>query len=39
MSLRIINRTAAPEIAAHLREKGQSMTLFHGEGIAAAGQS
>ena len=33
MSLRIINRTAAPEIAAHLREKGQSVTLFHGEGL------
>jgi len=33
MRLRIINRTAAPEIAAHVREKGQSVTLFHGEGL------
>ena len=33
MSLRIINCIAAPEIAALLREKGQSVTLFPGEGL------
>ena len=33
MILRIITRTAGPEIAAHLREKGQPVTIFHGEGM------
>ncbi|WP_372679796.1 DUF2179 domain-containing protein [Desulfosarcina sp.] len=33
MILRIITRTAGPEIAAHLRERGQPVTIFHGEGM------
>ena len=31
--LRIITRTAGEEIAAYLREKGQPVTIFHGEGM------
>ena len=31
--LRIITRTAGKEIAAFLREKGQPVTIFHGEGM------
>ena len=31
--LKIITRTAGAEIAAHLREKGQPVTIFHGEGM------
>ena len=31
--LRIITRTAGTEIAAFLREKGQPVTIFHGEGM------
>ena len=30
--LRIITPSAGPAIAAHLREKGQPVTIFHGEG-------
>lgn len=31
--LRIITRTAGKEIATHLREKGQPVTVFNGEGM------
>ncbi|WP_319524476.1 DUF5698 domain-containing protein [uncultured Desulfosarcina sp.] len=31
--LRIITRTAGEEMAAHLREKGQPVTVFNGEGM------
>ena len=31
--LRIITRTAGSEIATHLRNKGQPVTIFHGEGM------
>jgi len=31
--LRIITRTAGSEIAAHLRSKGQPVTIFNGEGM------
>lgn len=31
--LRIITRTAGPEIATHLRQKGQPVTVFKGEGM------
>jgi uncharacterized protein YebE (UPF0316 family) len=31
--LRIITRTAGLEIARHLRDKGQPVTIFHGEGM------
>jgi uncharacterized protein YebE (UPF0316 family) len=31
--LRIITRTSGSEIAAFLREKGQPVTIFHGEGM------
>ncbi|MGA6924443.1 MAG: DUF5698 domain-containing protein [Desulfosarcina sp.] len=33
MILRIITRDAGPEIAAQLRQKGQPVTVFHGEGM------
>lgn len=33
MILRIITRRAGVEIAAHLREKGQPVTIFQGEGM------
>jgi uncharacterized protein YebE (UPF0316 family) len=31
--LRVITRTAGSEIATHLRNKGQPVTIFHGEGM------
>ena len=33
MILRIITRTAGAEIAAHLRDRGQPVTIFRGEGM------
>jgi uncharacterized protein YebE (UPF0316 family) len=33
MILRIITRNAGSEIANHLRQKGQPVTIFHGEGM------
>jgi uncharacterized protein YebE (UPF0316 family) len=33
MILRIITRGAGQEIATHLRQKGQPVTIFHGEGM------
>lgn len=33
MILRIITRTSGPEIATQLRQKGQPVTVFHGEGM------
>jgi len=33
MILRIITRHAGPEIATHLRQKGQPVTVFQGEGM------
>ncbi|MCB2148415.1 MAG: DUF2179 domain-containing protein [Deltaproteobacteria bacterium] len=33
MILRIITRSAGPEIATYLRQKGQPVTIFHGEGM------
>ena len=31
--LRIITRTAGSDIATHLRNRGQPVTIFHGEGM------